>query len=178
MPTLVLSEAERSRRDKVVAQLAADNENTVLIAMTMLKKMAAAHKVPVYEYLLGSPAGLSAYREVEEARQRAQRAEADAREATARAERAERAARQSTASPPPNAAVPETWRADLKNALNHHVRRRRFLSGWQEGFVTDLLARGQRRLSGKQAVKVSEVLEHFNTLPKVDTQHEDWEDEP
>ena len=65
----------------------------------------------------------------------------------------------------------------MKNALDHHMHRR--LPQRVAGGVRDRpLSRGRRQLSAKQTLKVSEVLEHYATLPKINNVHEDWEDEP
>src|SRR5436309_1425344 len=124
MAALHLSDAERSRRDKIVAQLASDNENTVLVAMNVLKRMAAEHKVPVYEYLLGTAGALSNYQD----RVRAERAEKKAREARARAQRAEERAREAerarsqTNGAGPPVPLPDDWRSRLRAALARHAQ--------------------------------------------------------
>ena len=153
MATLQLSDAERQKRDKIVAQLSSDNEPTIIVAMNMLKKMAAEHKVPVYEYLLGSPAAPSNYQD----RARAERAEREAREAHARAQRAEERAREaerarsqanSSNGAGPAVPLPSDWRDRLGDALAHHTLQP-FLDSWQEKFSVD--AMGFRRPTPKMA---------------------------
>jgi hypothetical protein len=127
MAAIQLSDAERNRRDKVIAQLASDNEHTVLVAMSVLKRMAAEHNIPVYEYINDVSAAPSS----DQDRARAERAEREAREANERATRAEAAARAAREAQHPYPAqfvpvaptMPPDWRQQLQAA--HHPSRDR-----------------------------------------------------
>ena len=143
----------------------------------MLQKMADNYKVPIHELLLGagsSGAGSNFDR------QRAERAERKAREAELRAQRAEQAAREAHARPaepdPEAPELPPDWRDRFAKAQELN-RSRFFLTAWETNFVSDLIARGTRWPSPKQAVVIVRILEKAAAFSAASADA-DWEDVP
>jgi hypothetical protein len=177
MAVLRLSDADRSRRDKLVGMLGSSFDGERLNALGLLQRMADSYKVPIHELLLTEEnSGLGSSFD----RQRAERAEREARDANLRAQRAERAAREAQRAPsepdptPPD--LPSDWRELFTGAqrLNHSAC---FLTGWEANFVGDLLARGTRWPSPKQAVVIACILEKAAAFGSRATSPDaDWED--
>jgi hypothetical protein len=172
---LQLSDADRNRRDKLVGMLGSAFDGERSNALAMLQKMANAHKVRIDELLLangndGAGSGFD--------RQRAEQAERRAREAELRAQRAEQAARAQHARPaepdPGAPKLPPNWRELFATAeqLNRSLF---FLTSWETNFATDLIARGTRWPSPKQAVIIIRILEKAAAF-NASSADADWED--
>ena len=143
----------------------------------MLQKMADAYKIPIHELLLdsgGTDAASSSFD-----RQRAEQAERAAREAELRARRAEQAARDAQygrpAEPDPDAPkLPPDWR-DLFKEAQRLNRSRCFLTSWETNFVADVIDRGTRWPSPKQAIAIIRILEKAGAFSAA-SDGADWED--
>lgn len=180
MTALRLSDADRSRRDKLVGMLVSSFDGERSNALAMLQRMANSYRVPIYELLLGG----NNRTELSFDRLRAERAEREAREANLRGERAEQAAREAQRAHPakPDPTVPELppkWR-ELFAAAEQRNHSLFFLTAWESNFVTDLIARGTRWPSPKQTVIIARILEKAAVLNSRTTGAvaEDWEDIP
>jgi hypothetical protein len=106
---LQLSDADRSRRDKLVGMVGSQFDGERLNALGMLQRMAGNYKVPIHGLLLGEGGGSDFDR------QRAERAERAANEANLRAQRAEQARLEAqharpAESDPPKPKLPPDWR--------------------------------------------------------------------
>jgi hypothetical protein len=176
--TLHLSAADRGRRDKLIGMLGSSFDGERLNALGLLQRMADSYRVPIHELLLaGGNSGIEAGFD----RQRAERAEREARDANLRAQRAEQAVRAaqraSPAEPDPVAPkLPPDWRERFARAqqLDHSSR---FLTEWEANFVGDVLARGTRWPSPKQAVVIVRILEKAAAFGSRTTSPDaDWED--
>ena len=177
MAALQLSNPDRIRREKLVGMLGSAFEGERSNALGMLQKMADAYKVRIDELLLAvETAGAGSFFD----RQRAEQAERRAREAELRAQRAEQAARaQNTrpAEPDPVAPkLPPDWRDHFKEA--HRLNQSRcFLTAWETNFVADLIDRGTRWPSPKQAVVIDRILKKADARSTASADA-DWEDVP
>ena len=172
MPALRLSNTDRTRLEKLVGMLGSSFDGERLNALDMIQRMADAYRTPIQELLL--PNGTESSFD----RQRAEQAERRAREAELRAQLAEQAARaQRPAEPTPDAPpLPPEWRdrfaeaQQLNNALS-------FLTSWEASFAADLIARGTRWPSPKQAVVIIRILAKAKTFGAASAGAE-WEDTP
>lgn len=179
MTALQLSNYDRIRREKLVGMLGSAFDGERLNALSMLEKMAASYKVRIDELLLDSngtgAAGSSSDR------QRAEQAERKAREAEARAQRAEQAARAQSARPkdepaPDAPKLPFDWWQRFARAQEIN-QSRYFLTAWESNFVADLIARGMRWPSPKQAIVILRILEKAHAF-SASSADADWEDVP
>jgi hypothetical protein len=174
---LRLSNSDRIRRDKLAGLLGSQFDGERLNALSMLQKMADAYKIPIHELLLDSGGTVAASSSFD--RQRAEHAERAAREAELRARRAEQAARDAQygrpAEPDPDAPkLPPDWRDHFKEAQQLN-RSRCFLTSWETTFVSDLIARGTRWPSPKQAVVIIRILEKARVFGAASADA-DWDD--
>ena len=144
----------------------------------MLQKMADAYKIPIHELLLDSGGAVAASSIFD--RQRAEQAERRAHEAELRAQRAEQAARARSARPaepdPDAPDLPPDWRDRFLKAQERN-RSLCFLTTWETNFVADLIARGTRWPSPKQAVVIIRILEKAGAFSAASA-GADWEDVP
>jgi hypothetical protein len=168
---LRLSEADRSRRDKLIGMLGSSFDGERLNALGLLQRMADIYKVPIHELLLanGNNESGSSFD-----RQRAERAEREAHAANLRAQKAEQAAREAQrarpAEPDPIAPeLPSNWR-DAFAA----IRSASFLTIWETDFVANLLS-DPRRPSPKRAVVIVRILEKAAMFSR-QSADADWED--
>jgi hypothetical protein len=175
---LRLSGSDRSRRDKLVGMLGSSFDGERLNALTMLQRMADNYKIPIHELLLGGENGGTGS---SFDRQRAEQAERKAHEADLRAQRAEQAAREAhrthSGEPAPGAPkLPQGWwdRFAKAQQLNRSLC---FLTTWETNFGTDLIARGTRWPSPKQAVVIIRILEKAGAFSAASA-GADWEDAP
>ena len=147
MSALRLSEPDRIRREKLVGMLGSAFDGERLNALAMLQRMADSYKSPIHEFLLGENSD----------QQRVELAERRAREAELRAQRAERA-QAHTPADPDAPKLPIGWRDRFTEAraLNLSLR---FLTAWETEFVANLIERGVRWPSPKQAVVIIRILE-------------------
>ena len=163
MAALRLSDADRSRRDKLVGMLGSAFDGERLNALSMLQRMADNYKVPIHELLLanGSNGAESSFDWL-------------------RAERAAREAQHARpAEPDPTTPkLPPDWRARFAEAQQLNDSRF-FLTTWETNFVADLIARGTRFPSPKQAAVIARILEKTAAFrPTASADAEDWEDIP
>lgn len=174
MGALRLSNTDRTRLEKLVGMLGSSFDGERLNALDMIQRMADAHKAPIHELLLANGGGGT---DSSFDRQRAEQAERRAREADLRAQRAEQAARtQRPAEPPPDAPpLPPEWRDRFAEAqdLNGSLH---FLTAWEASFTADLITRGTRWPSPKQAVVIVRILEA--SAFSASSADADWEDTP
>jgi hypothetical protein len=179
-----LSPADRSRLEKIVGMLSSTFEPERLVALRKIQSIADEYKVPIHELLLGAGNGAgqgSSYdrHQAAEAERRAYVAERRAREAEARAQRAEAARKTPTSNEPDPEmpSLPPDWR-DLFKETDERNRSRRFLSSWEAGFVSNLIERGTRWPSPKQAVIILRILEKAGAYSATSgqTEDDDWED--
>jgi hypothetical protein len=173
-----LSTADRSRLEKIIGMLSSSFEPERLVALKKIQNIADEYKVPIHELLLGAA---SAGQGSSYDRQRAERAEREAREAELRAERAEQAARNAQhtrpAEPDPVAPkLPPDWRDRFKQTQQLN-RSRCFLTTWETNFVGDLIERGTRWPSPKQAIVIDRILEKAAAYT-ASAASADWEDVP
>jgi hypothetical protein len=176
---LRLSQTDHVRRQKLVGMLGSGFDGERLNALSMLQKMADAYKIPIHELLLDSGGTVAASSSFD--RQRAEQAERAAREAELRARRAEQAARDAQygrpAEPDPDAPkLPPDWRDHFKEAQRLN-RSRCFLTSWETNFVADVIDRGTRWPSPKQAVVIIRILEKAGAS-SASSADADWEDVP
>jgi hypothetical protein len=177
MTALRLSDADRSRRDKLVGMLGSSFDGERSNALAMLQRMANSYRIPIHELLLsGNNRTESSFDRL--------RAEREACEANLRAERAEQAGREAQPAHPakPDPTVPElppNWR-EFFAAAEQRNRSLFFPTAWESNFVTDLIARGTRWASPKQTVIIARILEKAAVLNSRTTGAvaEDWEDIP
>jgi hypothetical protein len=147
-----------------------------LNALGMLQRLADNLKVPIHELLLADNGNGSSFD-----RARAEQAEREARDANLRAQQAEQAAREARrpnpAEPDPTPPkLPPDWRETFA-AAEELNRSSFFLTGWESNFVTDLIARGTRFPSPKQAIVIVRILEKVAAFRPTASPHaEDWED--
>jgi len=180
-----LSPADRSRLEKIVGMLSSTFEPERLVALRKIQSIADEYKVPIHELLLGAGNGAgqgSSYdrHQAAEAERRAGMAERRAREAELRAQRAEQATRKTMTSNEPDPEMPELppdWRKLFKET-DERNRSRRFLSSWEMNFVSDLIERGTRWPSPKQAVIILRILEKAGAYSATSAEDDDWEDAP
>jgi hypothetical protein len=169
---LQLSQTDRSRRKKLVGMLGSAFAGERLNALAMLQKMAYTHKVPIHELLLGAESDTAG--SVFD-RQRAEQAERRAREAELRAHRAEQRTRSDEPAPDAPQLPPGWWSRFVEvQELN---RSRFFLTSWETNFVSDLIARGTRRPSPKQALIILRILNKAKAFGAASADS-DWEDAP
>jgi hypothetical protein len=145
----------------------------------MLQRMADNYKVPIHELLLADGSELAGSNFD---RQRAEWAEREAREADLRAQRAEQAVRDAQrarpAKPDPAAPkLPPDRRARFSEAQQLNGSRP-FLTAWESNFIADLIERGTRWPSPKQAVVIARILEKAAVFSAraTDAGDNDWED--
>lgn len=176
MTALRLSQTDHVRRQKLIGMLGSAFDGERLNALSMLQKMADAYKIPIHELLLDSGGTVAASPSFD--RQRAEQAERRAREAELRAQRAEQAAQHARhAELDPDAPkLPPEWQDRFLKAqeLNRSLC---FLTSWETTFVSDLIARGTRWPSPKQAVIIFRILEKTKTFG-ASSADADWEDAP
>jgi hypothetical protein len=174
-----LSTADRSRLEKIIGMLSSSFEPERLVALKKIQNIADEYKVPIHELLLGAA---SAGQGSSYDRQRAEEAERRAREAELRAQRAEQAARKTTQNRRPDESAPEMpalppgWRSHFKHAEENN-RTRLFLTAWETTFVSDLIERGTRWPSPKQAAVILRILEKAGAVSATSADA-DWEDVP
>jgi hypothetical protein len=180
MNALRLSPTDHARRQKLVGMLGSAFDGEKLNALGMLQKMADTYKIPVHELILGVESGESSFDS--SAQQRAEQAERRAREAEFRAQMAEQAIREARhtrpAEPDPDMpALPPDWRGRFLKAQERN-QSRRFLTSWETTFVDDVIDRGTRWPSPKQAVVIDRILEKAAVFSgqTSDAAAEDWED--
>ena len=172
-----LSIADRNRLEKIIGMLSSSFEPERLVALSKIQKIADEYKMPIHELLLGAA---SAGQGTSYDRQRAEEAERRAREAEFRAQRAEQAARKATQNTRPDEpasempALPPGWWNHFKDAEENN-RKRRFLTAWETTFVSDLIARGTRWPSPKQAVVIIRILEKARVFGAASADA-DWDD--
>jgi hypothetical protein len=179
MGALRLSNTDRTRLEKLVGMLGSSFDGERLNALNMIQRMADAHKAPIHELLLdggGTGVASSSFD-----RQRAEQAERRAREAELRARRAEQAARGAQtgrpAEPDPDApTLPPDWRDRFKEAQRLN-QSRCFLTSWETDFVANVIDRGTRWPSPKQAVVIIRILEKASAF-SASSADADWEDVP
>jgi hypothetical protein len=177
MAALRLSAADRDRCDKLVGMLGPSFDGERLNAIGLLQRMADSYKVPIHELILGGTGGSDLDR------LRAERAEREAYEANLRAQRAEQASRATQAPGPaePDPSMPKLpadWRTLFVEALQLNASRS-FLTEWAQNFVSDLIARGTRWPSPKQAVVIVRILAKAAVFgPTTSSSDDDWEDIP
>jgi hypothetical protein len=175
---LRLSQTDQVRRQKLVGMLGSAFDGERLNALSMLQKMADAYRIPIHELLLDSGGTVAAGSSFD--RQRAEQAERRAREAELRAQRAEQAARAQHARPaepdPAAPPLPPEWRDRFLKAQELN-RSRCFLTSWETNFVADVIDRGTRRPSPKQAVVIIRILEKAGAFSAASADA-DWEDLP
>jgi hypothetical protein len=176
---LQISDNDRSRRDKLVGMLGSSFDGERLNALAMLQRMADSYKIPIHEFLLANGSGGAG---PNFDRQRAEQAERKAREAELRAQRAEQAAREAQHARPdepwPDAPKPPPeWRDRFQKAQELN-RSHCFLTSWETNFVADVIDRGTRWPSPKQAVVIDRILEKAAVFSSRTTNAaaEDWED--
>jgi hypothetical protein len=179
LAALRLSQTDHSRRQKLVGMLGSAYDGERLNALSMLQKMADAYKIPIHELLLDS--GWTGAVGSSFDRQRAEQAERRAHEAELPARRAEQAARDAQfdrpAEPDPDAPkFPPEWRDRFLKAQELN-RSPCFLTSWETNFVTDLITRGTRWPSPKQAVVIIRILEKASAFSAASADA-DWEDAP
>jgi hypothetical protein len=170
-----LSIADRSRLEKLIGMLGSAFDGERLNALGMIQKIADTYKTPIHELLLG--AGNGAGQGSSYDRMRAEQAERRARDAELRAQRAE-AARKTPTSNEPDPEMPELppdWRKLFKET-DERNRSRQFLTSWEAGFVSDLIERGTRWPSPKQAVIILRILEKAGAHSATSAEDDDWED--
>jgi hypothetical protein len=114
-------------------------------------------------------------------RMRAEQAERRARDAEAalRAQRAEQASRKTSTSNEPDPEMPNPppdWRKLFRGA-DERNRSRQFLTSWETNFVSDLIERGTRWPSPKQAVIILRILEKAGAYSATSSQTEDDDSE-
>ena len=144
----------------------------------MLQKMADSSKIRIDELLLDAGSGGTGSNFD---RQRAEWAEREAREANLRAQPAEQAAREARRAHPDEAApdtpkLPADWRDCFARAKELN-QSRYFLTSWEANFVAELITRGTRWPSPKQAVVIIRVLEKAGVFSAASADA-DWEDVP
>jgi hypothetical protein len=179
-----LSIADRNQLEKIIGMLGSAFEPERLVALSKIQKIADEYKMPIHELLLGAGSvghGSSYDRhQAEEAERRANVAERRAREAELRAQRAEQATRKTPTSNEPDPempSLPPDWRGLFKDA-DERNRSRQFLTSWETNFVSDLIERGTRWPSPKQAVVILRILEKAGAYSATSgqTEDDDWED--
>jgi hypothetical protein len=173
---LRLSNSDRIRRDKLAGLLGSQFDGERLNALSMLRKMADSSKVRIDELLLDAGSGGTGSNFD---RQRAEWAEREAREANLRAQRAEQAAREARRAHPDEAApdapkLPADWRDCFARAKELN-QSRYFLTSWEANFAADLIARGTRWPSPKQAVVIVRIIEKARAFG-IASADADWED--
>jgi hypothetical protein len=171
-----LSTADRNRLEKIIGMLGSAFEPEWLVALRKIQSIADEYKVPIHELLLP---GINGGQGSTYDRMRAEQAERRARDAELRAQRAE-GARKTTTSDTPDPDMPELppdWRKLFKGA-DERNRSRQFLTSWETNFVSDLIERGTRWPSPKQAVIILRILEKAGAYSATNNQSEDddWED--
>jgi hypothetical protein len=173
LAALQLSQSDRSRREKLAGMLGSAFEGERSNALAMLQKMADSYKVRIDELLLGI--GNEAAGSVFD-RQRAEQAERRAREAELRAQRAEQATRYTRHDEPApdTPKLPPGWwpRFVKTQELNQS---RYFLTSWETNFVDNLIDRGTRWPSPKQAAIILRILEKAHVFGAA-SGDADWED--
>ena len=179
-----LSIADRNRLQKIIGMLGSSFEPERLVALSKIQNIADEYKMPIHELLLsaGNGAGQgSSYdrTKLQRPSSRAHAAERRAREAELRAQRAEAARKTPTSNEPDPEmpSLPPDWRGLFKGA-DERNRSRQFLTSWEAGFVSDLIERGTRWPSPKQAVIILRILEKAGAYSATSGQAEDddWED--
>jgi hypothetical protein len=173
--TALLSDSDRSRRDKLIGMLGSAFPGERSNALDMLQRMASAYKLRIDELILADGNGRirSSFD-----RHWVEQAEREAREAKFRAQRAEQAARKAQKSNPAEPdlkalALPTDWRERFAAAQQLNCSWF-FLTNWETNFVSDLLVRQTRWPSPKQAVVILRILAKAAafTSPNADS---DWE---
>jgi hypothetical protein len=178
-----LSIADRNRLEKIIGMLSSTFEPERLVALRKIQSIADEYKVPIHELLLGAGngAGNGAGQGSSYDRMRAEQAERRARDAEAalRAQRAEATARKpTTADPDPEMpSLPPDWRDRFKGVEKRN-QSARVLTAWEAGFVSDLIERGTRWPSPKQAVIILRILEKAGAYSATSAEDDDWEDAP
>jgi hypothetical protein len=175
-----LSTADRNRLEKIIGMLSSAFEPERLVALRKIQNIADEYRVPIHELILGAGGGAGQSSNNYD-RMRAEQAERRARDAEA-ALRAQQAAsaRKTPTSNEPDPEMPELppdWRKLFKGA-DERNRSRQFLTSWEKNFVSDLIERGTRWPSPKQAVIILRILEKAGAYSATSSQAEDddWED--
>ena len=176
-----LSPADRTRLEKIIGMLSSAFEPERLVALRKIQSIADEYRMPIHELILGAGGGAGQSSNNYD-RMRAEQAERRARDAEAalRAQRAEQATRKTATSNEPDPEMPNlppNWRSLFKGAEERN-RSTRFLTSWETTFVTDVLERGTRWPSPKQAVVILRVLEKAGAYSATSNQadDDDWED--
>ena len=73
--------------------------------------------------------------------------------------------------------LPPDWQKLFKET-NERNRSRQFLTSWETNFVSDLIERGTRWPSPKQAVIILRILEKAGAYSAMSAEDDDWEDAP
>ena len=175
-----LSIADRNRLEKIIGMLGSAFEPERLVALRKIQSFVDEYKIPIHELLLGAGNGAGQGSNNYD-RMRAEQAERRTRDAEAalRAQRAEAARKTPTSNEPdpemPN--LPPDWRTLFKGAEERN-RSRRFLTSWETTSVSDVIERGTRWPSPKQAVIILRILEKAGAYSATSSQSEDddWED--
>jgi hypothetical protein len=149
---LQISDGDRSRRDKLVGILGSSFDGERLNALGLLQRMADNYKVPIHELLLANGS-------------------------SGAGSNSEQAQNPDPAEPGPK--LPSNWRALFAKAQQLNGSRF-FLTTWESNFVADLIARGTRFPSPKQAGVIARILEKAAVFSSRTTgaAAEDWEDVP
>jgi hypothetical protein len=175
-----LSTADRNRLEKIIGMLSSAFEPERLVALRKIQSIADEYRMPIHELILGAGNGAGQGSNNYD-RMRAEQAERRAREAEAalRAQRAEAARKTPTSNEPDPEmpSLPPDWRKLFKGA-DERNRARQFLTSWETNFVSDLIERGTRWPSPKQAVIILRILEKAGAHSATSSQAEDddWED--
>jgi hypothetical protein len=171
-----LSPADRTRLEKIIGMLSSAFEPERLVALRKIQSIADEYRMPIHELILGAGGGAGQSSNNYD-RMRAEQAERRARDAELRAQRAE-AARKTPTSNEPDPEMPELppdWRKLFKET-DERNRSRQFLTSWETNFVSDLIERGTRWPSPKQAAIILRVLEKAGAHSATSAEDDDWED--
>jgi hypothetical protein len=173
-----LSPADRTRLEKIIGMLSSAFEPERLVALRKIQSIADEYRMPIHELILGAGGGAGQSSNNYD-RMRAEQAERRARDAELRAQRAEAARKTPTSNEPDPEmpSLPPDWRGLFKGA-DERNRSRQFLTSWEAGFVSDLIERGTRWPSPKQAVIILRILEKAGAYSATSgqTEDDDWED--
>ena len=153
MAALQLSDSDRSRRDKLVGMLGSSFDGERLNALGLLQRMADNYKVPIHELLLANESSGAG---------------------SISAQAARKAQNPDPAETGPK--LPANWRALFAEAQQLNGSRF-FLTAWESSFVTDLIARGTRFPSPRQAAVIARILEKAAAF-STSSADADWEDVP
>jgi hypothetical protein len=170
-----LSPADRTLLGKIIGMLSSAFEPERLVALRKIQNIADEYRMPIHELILGARGGAGQSSNNYD-RMRAEQAERRARDAEAalRAQRAEEVRKTPTSNEPDPEmpSLPPDWRKLFKGA-DERNRARQFLTSWETNFVSDLIERGTRWPSPKQAAIILRVLEKAGAYRAKSSQAED-----